>query len=99
MKDARDKKQEQSLESTMKPLGDLTIFEAAQFHSDLLMLHEQDGPVELDLTEVDRMDSSCIQLMVAATRGGRLTIKGYSQHIRDRFEQIGFSQYFPPLEN
>lgn len=82
-------------DSTLKPIGDLTIFEAAQFHEDLSTLQKQTGPLELDLSEVDRMDSSCVQLIVAATRSGRLTLQGYSHHIRDRFEQIGFAQFLP----
>ena len=80
-------------DATLKPIGDLTIFEAGQFHEDLNALQKQEGPLELDLSEIDRMDSSCVQLIVAATRSGRLTLKGYSVHIRDRFEQIGFSQF------
>ena len=48
---------------------------------------------KLDLSEIDRMDSSCVQLIVAATRSGRLTLKGYSSQIRDCFEQIGFTQF------
>ena len=80
-------------DSMLKPIGDLTIFEAAQFHQDLCSLHRQEGPLELDLSEIDRMDSSGVQIIVAATRCGRLTLKGYSAHIRDRFEQIGFAQF------
>lgn len=80
-------------DSTLKPIGDLTIFEAGQFHEDLNALHKQEGPLELDLSEIDRMDSSCVQLIVAATRSGRLTLKGYSSQIRDCFEHIGFSQF------
>jgi len=86
-----------AVEAVLKPIGDLTIFEAAQFHEDLSILQEQEGPLELDLSEVDRMDSSCVQLIVAATRSGRLTLQGYSQPIRDRFEQIGFAQFLPTL--
>ncbi|MEX0830051.1 MAG: STAS domain-containing protein [Nitrospirales bacterium] len=82
-------------DSILKPVGDLTIFEAGQFHQDLCSLHQQAGPLALDLSEVERMDSSCVQLIVAATRSGRLTLKGYSSHTRDRFEHIGFSQFLP----
>ncbi|MDH5564616.1 MAG: STAS domain-containing protein [Nitrospirota bacterium] len=77
----------------LKPIGDLTIFEASQFHEDLCSLHRQKGMLELDLSEIDRIDSSCVQLIVAATRSGRLTLKGYSSQIKDRFEEIGFSQF------
>ncbi len=82
-------------DATLKPTGDLTIFEAAQFHDDLCALQQQEGSLELDLSDIDRMDSSCVQLIVAATRSGRLTLKGYSQQIRDRFDQIGFIQFLP----
>jgi len=82
-------------DSMLKPIGDLTIFEAAQFHQDLCSLYQQEGPLELDLSDIDRIDSSGVQLIVAATRGGRLTLKGYSSNIRDRFEQIGFAQFLP----
>jgi anti-anti-sigma factor len=87
--------EELTADSMLKPIGDLTIFEASQFHQDLCSLHQQQGPFVIDLSEIDRMDSSCVQLIVAATRSGRLTLKGYSSHIRDRFEQIGFSQFLP----
>jgi anti-anti-sigma factor len=87
-----------TLDATLKPIGDLTIFEAAQFHEDLSTLQKQEGQLELDLSEVDRMDSSCVQLIVAVTRTGRLTLQGYSSHIRDCFEQIGFAQFLPTLD-
>ncbi|HBP87280.1 MAG TPA: hypothetical protein DD706_06245, partial [Nitrospiraceae bacterium] len=51
-----------SEESVFKPLGDLTIFEAAQFHADLLALHRQEGRLLIDLSEVSSLDSSCVQL-------------------------------------
>ena len=86
-------------EAILRPQGDLTIFEATQFHADLVLLHQQKGPLVIDLGGVDRMDSSCVQLMVAATRSGRLTVRGYSNRIRDKFEQIGFAQFLPPQES
>lgn len=86
-------------DSTLKPFGDLTIFEAAQFHEDLTTLQKQEGSLELDLSEVDRMDSSCVQLIVAATRSGRLRLKGYSQDICDRFEQIGFDRFLATVQD
>ncbi|MDH4192776.1 MAG: STAS domain-containing protein [Nitrospirota bacterium] len=84
--------------SILSPMGDLTIFESAQFHADLVALHQQKGPLQLDLTGVNHMDSSCVQLVVAATRSGRLTLHGYSAGIRDKFEQIGFAQFLPNYE-
>lgn len=86
-------------EAILRPQGDLTIFEAAQFHADLVSLHQQKGPLAIDLGGVNRMDSSCVQLMVAATRSGRVTVQGYSNRIRDKFEQIGFAQFLPTQES
>ena len=37
-------------DSILKPIGDLTIFEAGQFHEDLQSLHQQEGQLELDLS-------------------------------------------------
>ena len=95
----KKKRKEETAKSDaiLKPIGDLTIFEASQFYEDLHTLHQQEGPLELDLSQVDHMDSSCVQVIVAATRSGRLTLKGYSSQIRERFEQIGFAQYFPTV--
>lgn len=82
----------------LQPIGDLTIFEAGQFHADLVALHQQEGPLLLDLAGVTRMDSSCVQITVAATRSGRLRVLGYSNSLRDKFEQIGFAQFLPAIE-
>ncbi len=97
MKEEQEAEKVLPTDSILKPIGDLTIFEASQFHEDLQSLHQQEGPLELDLSEIDRMDSSCVQLIVASTRTGRLTVTAFSQHIRDRFEQIGFTQFLPPI--
>ncbi len=92
-KEPGQEKSSVAVDSILKPIGELTIFEAGQFHEDLNALQRQEGPLELDLSEIDRMDSSCVQLIVAATRSGRLTLKGYSAQIRDNFEQIGFTKF------
>ncbi len=67
----------------LSPKGDLTIFEAAEFREALLVLHEKEGPVELDLSQVQRMDSSGVQLVVVACRGGRVRITGMASAIRN----------------
>ncbi|MCA9465587.1 MAG: STAS domain-containing protein, partial [Nitrospira sp.] len=53
------------------------------------------GPLEVDLSQVDRIDSSAVQVIVAATRSGRMRLTGYSQELQERFEQIGFAQFLP----
>ena len=48
------------------PEGDLTILETAEFREALLALQEKEGPIELDLAQVHRRDSSAVRLVVAA---------------------------------
>ena len=79
----------------LKVVGDLTIFEVGKFHEELVLLNQQDGPLEVDLSQVDRIDSSAVQVIVAATRSGRMRLTGYSQELQERFEQIGFAQFLP----
>ncbi len=73
----------------LSPKGDLTIFEAAEFREALLVLHEKEGPIELDLSQVQRMDSSGVQLVVAACRRGRLGITGMTPAIPNKFQAVG----------
>lgn len=82
-------------QNVLTPVGDLTIFEAAKFHEELILLNQGEGPLELDLSKVEHLDSSCVQLIVAATRSGRLHLSGYSQELRKKFEHIGFAQFLP----
>ena len=79
----------------LKVVGDLSIFEVGKFHEELVLLNQQEGPLEVDLSLVDRIDSSAVQVIVAATRSGRIRLTGYSQELQERFEQIGFAQFLP----
>lgn len=81
--------------TVFSPQGDLTIFEVAKFHEEFVSLSQQEGLLELDLSQVERVDSSSVQVIVAATRSGRLRLTGYSKELQDRFEQIGFAQFLP----
>ncbi len=91
---------DRSSEAVFKPSGDLTIFEAEQFHADLIALQQQEGPLELNLADVEQIDSSCVQLIVASTRCGRLKVMGISNKVRERFEKVGFTEFLPqPVEN
>lgn len=76
---------------TYQPAGDLTIFEAASFKDSLVTLLSQEGPVTLDLSRVVRMDTPAAQLLVAATRSGRLTIKGLSKTLAAQLSAIGLT--------
>jgi len=50
----------------LSPKEDLTIFKTAEFREALLALHDKEGPIELDLAQVHRRDSSAVRLVMAA---------------------------------
>ncbi len=71
------------------PTGELTIFEAAEFREALVSLCGYEGPIELDLTGVDRVDSSGIQLIMAASQDSRLVTTGMTETIGEKFDNVG----------
>ena len=76
-------------DSTYAPTNDLTIFEATDFRNRLVTLLAQDGPVTVDLSHVHQIDSSCIQILLAAYHSGRLTVAGVSEQFRLKATQLG----------
>jgi anti-anti-sigma regulatory factor len=76
-------------DSVYAPTNDLTIFEAADFRNSLVTLLSQDGPVTVNLSYVHQIDSSCIQILLAAHRSGRLTVAGISEQFRLKATQLG----------
>ena len=76
----------------MTPGGDLTIFEAAEFKSELLKLFENEGLVSLDLGKVTRVDTSIIQLLWAARKQGRMFVSGVTTDLQSKLAQLGFSE-------
>lgn len=77
------------INSTYVPTTDLTIFEASDFRFSLITLLLQDGPVTVDLSRVHQIDSSCLQILLAAHRSGRLTVAGISEQFRLKATQLG----------
>jgi len=71
------------------PEGDLTIFEAAVFHQALVQLHEQDSPLEIDLSNVEKIDSSGIQLILAGLKKKEMKITAVQSSVRERFARVG----------
>ncbi len=69
--------------------GDLTVFEIGTVHSTLLKRLAEQDRVTLDLANVDRVDASALQLLMAAQRSGRVTLTGQSETLRARLEQLG----------
>lgn len=78
-----------SIPSTYAPTTDLTIFEAADFRFGLITLLLQDGPVTVDLSKVHQVDCSCMQILLAAHRSGRLTVTGTPEQLRVKALQLG----------
>jgi len=81
--------QERAGTHVLKLEGDLTIFEAAEFHEGLVALQQQEGPIELDVSEVDQVDTSGVQLMLAAARDERFTLTGITAAIQEKLELVG----------
>ena len=78
------------------PTGDLTIFEVDRFHQAFVTLPDSDGPIEVDLSHLERVDGSGMQLILAASRWHRvhltqmpsevsiaLVTAGYQDMLRD----------------
>ncbi|RMH05940.1 MAG: anti-sigma factor antagonist [Nitrospirae bacterium] len=75
--------------TVLYPQGDLTIFEAAEFHQALLQLVNEPGALTLDLSRVNRMDTSGIQLLLAASREERVHIVNAPPSVRSLMETLG----------
>lgn len=69
--------------------GDLTIFEAAEFRDALLTLFKHEGSLELDVSGAEQVDSSGIQLMMAASHDGRMVITGMTDSVQKKIAGIG----------
>lgn len=74
-----------------QPAGDLTIFEAMAFKDSLVDLLSCGGSGTLDLSHVGQVDSSALQLIVAALRTGRLSVTGASGEVLQKMARIGGS--------
>ncbi|MBS0151743.1 MAG: STAS domain-containing protein [Nitrospira sp.] len=75
----------------LAPTGDLTIFEAAEFKESLMNLFANDGLVSLDLNGVARVDTSAIQLLLAARKQGRMLVTSLSQDLQTKLKRLGFT--------
>jgi anti-anti-sigma regulatory factor len=75
----------------LAPTGDLTIFEAGEFKESLVKLFANEGLVSMDLSAVARVDTSAIQLILAARKQGRMFVTGVSQDVQTKLKQLGFT--------
>uniref|UniRef100_UPI0039BD49A3 STAS domain-containing protein n=1 Tax=Nitrospira sp. BLG_1 TaxID=3395883 RepID=UPI0039BD49A3 len=70
---------------------DLSIFEAGEFKEALVKLMANEGLVSLDLSNVDRVDTAAIQLMLSARKQARMLVMGIPQDLQDKLKQLGFT--------
>ncbi len=85
--------QEQNDQVVLRPEGELTIFEAAEFRDAIVLLGTKAGELELSLAKIERMDSSGVQLVIAACQEMRLKITNVPPGVREQFELIGCGNF------
>lgn len=76
----------------LKPAGDLTIFEVGALHEEIKQAVTAHPQVELDLSEVDKLDASAIQLLIAIRRSERMVLTGMTDAIKARMAELGTQQ-------
>ena len=91
--------QEQNGRAVLQPDDELTIFEAAEFREALLALSAKDGELELSLANIERMDSSSVQLVVAACQEMALNITKVSPVVQEQFDVIGCGKFLEGAVN
>lgn len=74
---------------TLKPAGDLTIFEVSTLHGEIKQAGATHPHIELDLSEIDKLDASAIQLLIAIRRSDRMTLTGMTDALRARMAELG----------
>jgi len=85
--------QEQNGRAVLQPEGELTIFEAADFRDAFVALGAKSEELELSLANVERMDSSCVQLVIAACQEMTLKITNVPPRVREQFDVIGCGKF------
>jgi anti-sigma B factor antagonist len=79
--------------------GEMTIYTAADWASQLLPLLSAGGDLAIDLSEVTEMDAAGVQLLMLAKRetlraGHQLHLAGHSQAVLETFELCDLAAYF-----
>ena len=76
--------------------GEMTIYRAVELWSAIRRTFEKGGDIELDLSEVSELDSSGVQLLIAAQQRARavqreLRLVGHSPAVLEVFETLGLA--------
>ena len=74
---------------TLKPVGDLTIFEVGALCEDVKQAASAHPQVEIDLSEIDKVDAAAIQLLIALRRSEHCVLTGVTDPIRTRMTELG----------
>ena len=74
---------------TLKPVGDLTIFEVGALCEDVKQAMAAHPQVELDLSEIDKLDAAAVQLLIAVRLSEHCTLTGVTDPIRTRMTDLG----------
>ncbi len=74
---------------TLKPVGDLTIFEVGALCEDVKQAISTHPQVEVDVSEIDKLDAAAIQLLIAVRRSEHCTLTGITDPIRTRMTDLG----------
>ncbi|MFO0775893.1 MAG: STAS domain-containing protein [Nitrospiraceae bacterium] len=71
------------------PTGSLTIEAAALVKEELLARVSVQSPFTVDLSRIERLDTACLQLLLAAKQSGLCTVTGVPDTIKTRLTQVG----------
>lgn len=74
---------------TLKPVGDLTIFEVGALCEDVKQAAAAHAQVELDISEIDKVDAAALQLLIMVRRSEHGALTGMSDSIRARLTELG----------
>lgn len=82
----------------------LSINAAAELRKDLLHLLDGSGSIEVDASEVERITTPCIQVILAmeksaASAGRKFRVIAPSEAFSDAFKTLGLSSYLQSWSN
>ena len=83
----------------LSPVGEMTIYSAAELKPALLQALEQSDEIEIDLADISEMDTSGVQLLMlmkreASAAGKALKLVGHSPAVLEIFELLGLGNWF-----
>ena len=81
------------------PTGDLTIATVTEFRTALVDMISDGKSGVLDLGAVRRVDVAALQVMIAAERTGRISLRNLSQPVGKAMETIGFTPASAPNDH